>query len=50
MERHETCDPWAQREFTAQLEAVNVREKCSHCLPDCEYTEYSVATSAAKFR
>ena len=47
---HTTCDPWEQRVFTEEEEKVDLNQSCSHCLADCEYTEYTVETTAAEFR
>ena len=50
LENHTVCDPWTQREFTAKEEAVDISLNCSHCLPDCEYTQYEALLTTAKFR
>ena len=50
LDNHTACDPWEEREFTALEEKVDNDSECSHCLADCEYTEYKVKTTAAEFR
>ena len=46
-----TCDPWTEREFTESFNSINSNSSlCSHCLPNCESTEYSISVSSAKFR
>jgi hypothetical protein len=45
-----TCDPWGAATFAKALEAVEQSRECSHCLPDCQQTVYSVAHSQAPFR
>ena len=47
---HHVCDPWEEREFTAHEEETDIDKECSHCLSDCEYTEYKVETKASEFR
>ena len=44
------CDPWTQQKFSAELGGVAARVDCNACLADCEYTEYSLAASAAAIR
>ena len=43
------CDPWTQTEFLARLEQVEV-DRCSHCLPDCDYIDTAASITQAKFR
>lgn len=50
LENHTVCDPWIQREFTAKEEDVDIGVNCGHCMQDCEYTDYNVETTEAKFR
>ena len=50
LDDHTACDPWKQREFSEEEEKVDLEQSCSHCLADCEYTEYKVETTAAEFR
>ena len=50
LDDHTACDPWKQREFSEEEEKVDLEQSCSHCLADCEYTEYTVETTAAEFR
>ena len=46
-----TCDPWTEREFSKLFRNINSNSSvCSHCLPDCEMTEYSISASSARFR
>ena len=50
LDNHTACDPWEQRLFNEEKENVDLDQSCSHCLADCEYTEYKVETTAAEFR
>ena len=43
------CDPWDTLIFMTELDQVP-NTRCSHCLPDCEYTSYKVSLSSAPFR
>ena len=45
----EMCDPWETRNFL-RLVAEVPSEKCSHCLSDCEITNYEARISTASFR
>ena len=50
LDYHTACDPWEQRVFTEEEEKLDLNKSCSHCLADCDYTEYTVETTAAEFR
>ena len=43
------CSPWAAATFTRALESTPP-SSCSHCLPNCEATTYTVIPSAAPIR
>ena len=43
------CDPWDTQTFLAALRRAP-RSSCTHCLPDCQTTTYSVSTSSALIR
>lgn len=53
------CDPWDTQVRPASSLAAQVfmtelrrapRSSCTHCLPDCQATSYSIATSSATLR
>ena len=43
------CDPWSAQIFLAALRRAP-RSSCTHCLPDCQATTFSISTSSAPFR
>ena len=44
-----TCDPWLSNTFIDYMKIKN-GSQCSHCLVDCEYTDYSTSVTAVPFR
>merc|ERR1719192_2678534 len=43
------CDPWKALIFKELLGLVS-SSNCSHCLPNCDETQYSSVRSTARFR
>ena len=43
------CDPWAAAKFNKKLDNIP-KNKCAHCLPDCQATIYDASITALPFR
>ena len=44
------CDPWTARNFSTMMSSLEMDDKCSHCLPDCERNSYHITPTSDECR